>query len=92
MFCENVLKRPIFIALTSVGVVIVLCALMHSVWITALHQIVGKWINLSESERVEYMLEIAGQVDRRQELEQKFREEAQQRTLRFVGERNISHP
>jgi hypothetical protein len=80
IFCEDVVRDPIFIAITSVGAVILVLGLVGLTWYTILHHIARKFINLPESERMEYMLKIAGEVHRRQELERKLRREVEQHT------------
>lgn len=78
--CEKVLRHPGFIAITSIGAVIVVFVLLVLTWHMTMHHIAEKFINLSESERMEYMLKIAGEVYRRQQLEWKLRREVEQRT------------
>jgi len=80
IFREKVLRDPVFIAMVSIGIFIALYGLVLVTWHTVLLGMVGKFIKLSESERIEYMLKVAGSVGRRRELEWKLRREVEQHT------------
>jgi hypothetical protein len=80
VFCEEFLRGP-FIIVVLLGVVTVVYALVVLIWDLILHHIVGNFIDLSERDRMEYMLYLAGQVSRRDLLEERFREDAQQRAV-----------
>jgi hypothetical protein len=68
IFCESVLRHPSFIAITTVGSVIVVFALLVLTWHTTMHHIAEKFINLLESERMECMLKISGGLSSTQAL------------------------
>jgi type IV secretory pathway VirB3-like protein len=78
--CEGVLRHLAVITIMSVGAVIVVFSLLLLTWHATMHHIAGKFISLSENERMEYMLKIAGEVHRRQELEWKLKREVERRT------------
>jgi len=81
IFCEEFVRRPVDIVVVLVGVVIVVYALVVLIWIFTLHHIVGKFIDLQEEDRIKWMLDLAGQVSRRQELEKRFREDTKQHAV-----------
>ena len=69
-FCvPNIMEMPGMIPMVIIIAVAVLLVVFWMTWFATMHHIVGNFLDMSERERMEHMLKLAGDVNLRRELE-----------------------